>query len=166
MTKSDLLSLLVVGGSIANTVYPLLDGVRVRRVSIWDTTATLGALGTVSMTWVSPSTLPVTVSDSSVGTAVPMYISSAPPKGSLADDWIVDVGGAAVDTGYVLQMVLTANAVIDVECELALQNNYTGGTTSGISTTLSTSAGIVYQCYLDGIAAGSGLIPIGMPPMH
>jgi len=154
------------GGSIANTAYSLLDGVRLKRVRVWDTSSSVGGVVSISLTWSSASSFPETISDSSIGTAEPLYISTVPPKGSLAADWITNIGGVITDTGPVFSLLTTASAIVDVEVELALQNNYLGGSNAGQATTSATTAGIVYAGYLDGLFAGSTLVPVGFPPMH
>jgi hypothetical protein len=154
ITRGALLSHLfmgLVGGTPAGA--RLLTGFKLKSISIWGSTATLGSTVTASITWLSeqgPSSL---ISDTSVGTAEPLHVQSTPPAQSLAGFWSFQGQDESIT---LFNITAPANAVVDITYEAILQN---GEGASGVTTTANLGTGVVYMAYLAGVTSTT-FVPI------
>jgi hypothetical protein len=111
ITRACLLNHLIMNVNNNQTNYRYLSGVRLTGIKMWSSTATLGAVVTNSVEWTStygPSTIK---SDTSVGTAVPAFVSSAPPPNSLARMWSLT---GSNETDQLMILNCPTNTIVDV----------------------------------------------------
>jgi hypothetical protein len=141
--------------TVTNTTCACLyDAVRVKRIKIWGPSST--AANTVSVVWSSPAPTSnaanVEVSDTSTSSAFPPYVSTAPPRESLASFWTNSGSSSVLAT----LAVPNAGAIIDVEAELIISDSAATQITSSVVTGVQ---GEVYYLALDGTSTHS-VIPV------
>lgn len=145
VTRACLLNHLIMNINNNESNYRYLSGVRLANIKMWSSTATLGAVTTISVEWTStygPSTIK---SDTSVGTAVPAFVSSAPPPNSLAKVWSL-TGSNETDVLCLLQC--PTNTIVDVVLECTI---FDRETPVNVTTTAGGVTGQTYVTYLDGV---------------
>jgi len=145
VTRACLLNHLIMNINNNESNYRYLSGVRLKNIKMWSSTATLGSVVTNSVEWTStygPSTIK---SDTSVGTAVPAFVSSAPPVNSLARMWSL-TGSNESDVLCLLQC--PTNTIVDVTLECTI---FDRETPVNVTSTNSGTTGQTYVTYLDGI---------------
>jgi hypothetical protein len=139
----------------ATTGFSLVGAIHLKRLEMWSP-ASPGA--TVSAEFHQGSTTfigspSVVVSDTSVGTAYPAYVSTKPPKNSLSG-FCID--GNATSTGPVVTLTYPDDAVVDFHVDMVLlDSGVVGQSTTGAGMT----AGVTY---LKILGAGS-LQPANYP---
>lgn len=128
--------------TVANTtVSTFFESVRVGRVQIWTPPAAQGSFATCSLEWFGgTSANNLEVSDTSISTATPAYISSRPPRLSLAAFWQKP---AALN---LFQLTAPSGSIIDVDLELIMSDDETTPATTAVA---SGTLGIVYYLALD-----------------
>lgn len=144
ITRGMLLNHYVVNTAGTTTQYRLLSAIRIKSISIWASTGTLGQTVTASVEWLSANGPSVIHSDTSVGTAEPLHVRTRPPTNSLASFWSLTGSGESDALFYI---TTPANAVVDVEFEEVLQN---GEAPVNTVTTNAGVVGTVYMLYLGG----------------
>jgi len=145
ITRACLLNHLVMCVSNNTTSYRYLSGVRLTGIKMWSSTATLGAVVTNSVEWTStygPSTIK---SDTSVGTAVPAFVSSVPPPNSLARVWSLT---GSNETDQLMILNCPTNTIVDVSLECTV---FDRETPVAVTTTNTGVTGQTYVTYLDGV---------------
>jgi hypothetical protein len=144
-------SMCTVTNSTCTTLY---DAVRVKRIKIWGTAA--AASSTVSVEWSAASPgvnyANVEVSDTSTSTAYPPFVSTAPPRESLASFWTNAFSSVVLAT----LTLPNAGTIIDVEAELIISDSATAAETTTVVTGV---LGEVYYLPLDGTTTHS-IIPV------
>ncbi len=155
----DLLGMVGVATS-ATGVSSILAGVRIKRVDLW-VPASQSSQNTLNINWVgSTFQRPERFVDSAINSAIPGHISSRPPAGSDASQWI---GYAQRNTTYFTVDGPTAT-VMDVSVEIVLNNSQLLGGAGGIPTYTSSglTSGTLYFGPLDKNTGSPTLIPVGM----
>jgi hypothetical protein len=169
ITRDMMLQLLVMQ-SAANTALRMVAASRLRRVEIWDTATSTGALSAVNLEWSSGNSPPVVHSDVSVGSAAPLYVTSTPPAKSFASFWSLEASTGSALSESMFTFSCSANAVIDVHVELVIQNRGiftgSGSAPAALTTTTAGTVGFVYAAYLDGIGGAGAIIPVGYSAIH
>jgi len=137
--------------------YPIVSSVRVKRVKVW--TPFSAANSTCSLVWygsVDSQFSNIEISDSSVSSALPAHISTAPPARSNASFFQWDNQST---TNTLFQLVAPAYSFIDVDVEYVLADG--GNATAAASLVLvGATAGQLYYEPLDG--RGGIFIPVSL----
>jgi len=148
ISRGTLLSHLIVNTANGTANYRILSAFRLKSIEIWGSTGTLGTTTTASVEWLSENGPSTVISDTSVGTAQPLYVRTSPPANSLASFWSVQGND---ESTVVMTIIAPANSVIDITYEVVLRD----GEASVLVTTAATGAiGQVYMTYLDGVSSG------------
>jgi hypothetical protein len=155
--SADLLNSLVMATSSTNA-YRLIAGFRIKRISMWAWAESATPVS-LNMQWTGEYGPAVVVSDTSAGATCPAHITTVPPKLSGASFWRI----SGVDESTKLfTLDAPTGTIIDVECEIFLQDDVTGGFTPVVYTGSSLTAGLVYSGRLDK-SNSSVIAAIGFP---
>jgi hypothetical protein len=144
--SSDLLNLLLMNTGSSTTYYRLIQGIKIKKVSMW-AYANSATPVTLNMQWTSEYGPAKMVSDTSGGSTYPAHISSTPPVNSAASFWRIS---GVDETQVIFTIDAPIGTIIDVDCDLYLQDNVTGlynpvAVTGAVTGTL----GIMYGSALD-----------------
>jgi hypothetical protein len=131
--------------SVLNTsVVSIFGALKVKRVTVWAPPASQGAVSTCSIDWAgsgAASQGSLEVSDTTNSVSTPAKISSAPPRGSLADFW-----QNAAQTNSLFGLTAPVGSIIDVQLSLIFQD----ADNAPATTTVATAAiGVNYFLSLD-----------------
>jgi len=144
------------GGAAGN--YTTCSAVRVRKVEMW--APMLAATPTTcSLTWAGEKRAPSReLTDTTMSTAEPAHLVSAPPKGSFPDMWF-NTADAGVNNDTVFSITVPIGAVVDV----TLTFQYSDSERQGYTFTTSTAgtAASTYYGPLDRVTTGA--TPIMLP---
>jgi len=88
-----------------------------------------------------------------MGSAEPAHVSYAPPQGALQSEWL------NANTQVVLNLSYPANAIIDLDLDLALNDSVNAPLPS--ITVAGATAGVLYQLHLD--QGTDNLVPVSYP---
>jgi hypothetical protein len=152
VSRNQLLSSFGIGYA-ANSAYRLPSAVLVKKVCVYDQPNSLGSLSSqISLTWQSQYSPEKMFSDQS-SSIYAARIESRPPKDSTASFWSVDANNEAE---ILFSVSATLGAIIDVHCQILLQNDFIIGNVGTIMTFTSGAlvGGITYYTYLDKISSG------------
>jgi len=84
--------------------------------------AAAGGANTVSVCWIGSGNFSgpkALISDTTLGSALPAYVKTKPPVGSVAASWFADGSSG----GAVIQLNYPTNTIIDLDCEYVLRND-------------------------------------------
>jgi len=134
-------------GTVVNTtVTALANAVRLKHIRVWSPPASQGAATTCSIEFImggsSSFSNTLEVSDTSISTAIPACVSTAPPVGSLASFWQLP---AAADN-QLFAIIAPVGAVIDVSLDLVLNDGDSAAQTRAVATAI---VGSTYYLALD-----------------
>jgi hypothetical protein len=161
VTSVNILGLLAMNLNSAHQFGGLIASFRVRRISLMGVSGS--TIQTCSLLWASTVFgKSVFLTDTSVSTAAPPYITSVPPKNSAASFWH-DAGG---DELFVLNPSNEEGGagpvtIVDLELDLVLLNQ----TLNVITASNSGTTGQIYYGYLDGVGSTS-YQPVGGLPYN
>jgi len=164
VTALSLLGACGVVGSVTNLdVAALFASFRIKRLQIWSAPASVSAnANTVTCVWAGAGTVASTVkiqSDSSISTAVPLYLDMKPPKESAASFWNVESGGGM----FQIEEFGTASPIIvDLTIDVKMYSGGFAGTSIGVSTAV---VGELYFLALDGPSTNI-LVPVALGTTH
>jgi hypothetical protein len=144
ITRGNLLNHFFINAASVTSNWRLFEAIRLKSIEIWASTATLGATTTASVEWFSENGPTVIHSDTSVGTAVSLYVRAQPPPRSLAGYWSLSGSG---ESTALFTIVAPANAVVDITYEAVLLD---GEAATLVTTTNNGSQGQLYMAYLAG----------------
>jgi len=146
ITVGSLCRLLCMNTS-ANTMFPIFLGARLLKVKMYG--APGGTTNNVSLNWTSTQGPYRELSDSG-SSGSPAYISSSPPKDSLASFWNnVNTSQASA----LFQVASTANSFVDVDIQFTVLD-LAAAPFAGITTTAAGAVGSVYTSALDNWTTG------------
>jgi hypothetical protein len=151
VTRGNMLNMLIMNTGGSTTNYRILNAIRLKSISVWSAETTSGSVSTIDVEWLSnygPSTV---VSDTSVSLIMPAYITSSPPKDSLAQFWSLS-GINESESLYLLSAPV--GSVIDITYEAILFN---GETPVAVTTTNAGVLGTVYETNLLGPTSNTGV---------
>jgi hypothetical protein len=157
LTRKMLLNHLVVA-TAANTCYRILSGIRLKSLTLWsmgisNTSGLQYIPVTHSVEWTSTYGPSVIVSDTSMSVR-PAFISTSPPKNSLASFWSLT---GFNETDVIAIIDYTPSTVIDMTYEVIIQN---GESPVSATTTLTMTVGNLYMSYLDGLLGAGQISPV------
>jgi len=144
-------------GKVTNTTLAVLGlSAKIHRVSIWAPPASQGANTTCSIQWFSADGVKLAgeVTDTTMSTATPAYVTGTPPKGSLASFWVGNSGNA------IFNLVAPAGSIVDVDATVVLNDRATALDTIGVSTAV---LGQLYWVALDLSDGTHTLTPVSLP---
>jgi hypothetical protein len=131
-------------GQVTNTlVSSAFQSVKVNKIEMWAPPPTQGSTTTVSVEWITsaaPGAGSQEVSDTSMSTAFPAYISAKPPRNSLCSFW-----QQSTSAGLFL-LFAPAGTIIDIHLSLILAD--TGGATAHAAAATA-ALGVFYYMALD-----------------
>jgi hypothetical protein len=106
------------------TAYPIPYSTKIRRVRIWAAANALAASTTVNLEWNNASTgflsNNLVVSDTTVSSTIPAYISTRPPKNTEAAWWCAGGGGATGATNALFTVSCPGGALIRIDYDFTL----------------------------------------------
>lgn len=147
ITRRCMLSLELSNANISGTgtAYTLVQAIRIKRVSVWCTTAT-PSLASFSVEW-NDLHGPAIQKVASCTSSVAGHLVTRPPANSFSGMWS-QVSSTSTYQEILFQLTVLANAIVDIECDVV----YADGLLSNIEvisrTTNSTNGGVGYS-YLD-----------------
>lgn len=132
---------------------PFVKSFRVKRVTIHSPPVTFGSYATSTIKWIGTYGEHIVVSDTSINTARPVFVTSAPPKESLASFWRI-----CSDNDPFMLVSASQNSIIDFEVEWV---QYEGDNALAyfVASAPVPTASVLYG-YLDGIT--TTIRPIGI----
>lgn len=152
ITRAMLLNHQIVNTAGTTTNYRLSESVRIKSVEIWSLNHS-GTSNTCAIEWTSEYGPASLVSDTSLGTAIPLHIKTSPPPSSLASFWCVS--GANESQGICNITTGGDSDIIEVVLEYVIQNFGLGiGAPTAVTSTAAGTVGTVYTTYLDGVVSG------------
>jgi hypothetical protein len=126
----------------SSTAALICDFVRIKKVEVRAPVASDGTSASVSLTWrAGPNQLPSEITDSTLSTARNAFVSTKPPKDSLASFW---------------SSVVSATALLDIECptgsiiDVIIEYQLCDGTTAN---QVASSGLTVGKLYFEGVSA-------------
>jgi len=122
----------------------IFSGIRLRKIEVWASVASVGALAIASVEWLSEQGPSSVASDVALGTAELLHVTTTPPRASLAGFWSYQ--GISEST-VLCNLVFPNNAIVDIEFEAIMQN---GESAVNVVTTNSNTTGVLYMMYLGG----------------
>ena len=155
ITAEDVLGIAGAVCTTANsTLHLIAAAAKIHRVSIWSPPPSQGSVATCSLAWLDEynnAKEVKEVSDTTMSTAVPAYLTTSPPQGSQAYHWI--------SAGASNSMKITAptGSVIDIHCTHTL---YDAATNSETYSVASGTVGALYYLPLDG--SSDVFLPVGL----
>lgn len=139
---------------------PLASSARVRRVTIWGPPASNLVPVMISLEFPnsgvsasSQNSADLRLTDTSMGSNEPAYITKKPPPNSMASQWV----GPTTTALNLFSISGVINTIIDTELELILNDTTTP---NAAVTVTSATASVLYTQPLDGVAAAN-LSPMG-----
>jgi hypothetical protein len=153
ITRAALLNHLIVNTASGTANYRILSGIRLKSVQVWASAAALGASVTASVEWLSVSGPSTLHSDTSVGSAQPLFLNTSPPPQSLAGFWSY-TGNDEATTLFIL--TAPAGAIVDITYDAVVQN---GETPIAATTTNNGVVGTIYMTYLAGVTTTT-VVPV------
>jgi len=145
MTDNEILTAAGVIATSATVGAAIHSSFKIHRVTIWSPPASQGASTTCSLNWVQ--VVEREISDTSVSTAVPAYLTSVPPAGSQAAFWNSNQGTT------LFSMVAPVGSIIDIDLTLIMQDNL--GSASAVL--VGATVGNAYYCCLDSNTNATGI---------
>jgi len=151
-------------GTGTGSVNGIPNGVRLKKVKLWGPTVAALTPVTVSLQWISSPAVTSfggsqkRISDTSMGSTFPAYITAAPEKDTIQAQWLTAFTGASEQSLFLISF--PANSIVDV----SLDYRITG--TPGLVTTVASSAGgQLYILALDNAQSGgtNNLVPVSFP---
>ncbi len=140
---SQMLVRLMVMCTSTTTYYSLIRYVRVRRVTMFDSSG-----GFIELSWVGPLYPGNAVVNAQGTSAFPSYLTSTPPSGGDAGNWI---SNATASSTAVFELTGTANTtVVDVNVDYLTTDDV--GSPAALTLTTSGTTGQIYFNALDGTA--------------
>ncbi len=117
-------------GTVVNSLVAAIAGaVKLERLTIWAPPASQGATATVSVDWAGLANSPnVEVSDTTVSVSRPAFISTSPPRQSLAAFWQV------ASTTTLCTITAPEGSIIDAQLSLILTDNDVNGVSTSVAT--------------------------------
>jgi len=132
----------IINASVAN----IFATAKIHRVKCMAPISSQGTAATVSINWfgTNNNTPNKEVSDTSVSTAEPAYISTSPPRKSIGEDWFEFSAGSS---SYIFTLVCPTGTVIDLTVSGIMADGPTDtATQSNIGTA---TVGVIYYLALD-----------------
>lgn len=149
VTRGALLNHLVMNSASGTANYRLCSAIRLKSVQVWGAAAS----GTVSVEWRSANGPTVIASDTTVLSAQPAMVRTAPPAHTLASFWSL-TGSNESEVLFIITAL--DGSIVDITYEMVLQN---GEAPVLATTTASGAIGTVYMTYLAGVTT-TGFAPI------
>lgn len=142
------------------SAYQIAQSVRLKKIEIWGPMASDLVPVTVSVDWTG-STVPGLfgksnrVSDTSMGSTEPSYITTKPPAGSQIAQWL-----SASDTQNLCKLTYPLGAIIDIHYEFVARDDGAAVAVSGA--VAGATVGVNYVRSLDSVTA-TNLVPLSYP---
>lgn len=155
VTPNALLSAAGLVATAATVAYPIGMSMKIRRVSVWSPPPSQGTSAYAAIQWYGHNAgIPTSqISDTTMSVSQPAYVTSKPPQGTRAYQWLTE------DSSYVFQVKVETGSVVDVDLSFYLSDVVGSGlarTTSGMT------IGQNYYAGLTGV--GSSAAPVGLNP--
>jgi hypothetical protein len=148
VTRAEILNCLGCA-TAANLATRIFNAVRIRRIRFWAQAGTSSSYQNISsFQWTSEDSPSKLICIASGGAQFPTYIESRPPKNCLAGFWCYN---GYAETATLMQLNVAGGAVLDVEFEATVFNNYTGGSNVTFAVAGATATDIVVTPF-DGLA--------------
>lgn len=154
VSRANLLNLMSMATTTTNQ-FRVLSAIKIKRVTLWNEPVALGgAPVAASIEWSGSDDEPSTIhSDTALGVR-PAFVSTVPPKQSLAAFW--STSGASNEADILFFIRTASTAVVDIQCSLRYVDDEIA-TASENGTAAGSAVGTIYFHPLDGFA--SGLLP-------
>ncbi len=164
VTAETLLSACGVVGSVTNLdVSQLFISFRVKRLRVWSAPASVSAnANTITLVWSGQGSIANSIeleSDTSISTAVPLYLDCTPPAHSQAAFWSVESSGTVFQLE---QFGTTSPVVVDLTVDLKMASGGFLTHQVGVSTAV---VGELYYLALDGPSTNT-LVPVALGTTH
>jgi hypothetical protein len=143
------------------SAYQLAENVRVRKIEMWGPPASNLVPVTVSVDW-SGSTTPGVfgksnlVSDTSVGSTEPAYISTQPPPGSQVAQWL-----SSASQLVLCVITVPLNGILDISYDIVVRDDASAHSVAG--TVAGATVGANYVRALDSVSGTSVMVPVSYP---
>jgi len=160
ITAEQLLAMFCVGSG-TTTVLSLAIGFRLKKVKVWGPTVAALTPVTVSLQWLSSPAVTSfggsqkRVSDTSMGSTFPAYITAAPERDTIQAQWLGTFTG--VNEQQMFTLAFPANSVVDVSVDYRITGS------QNLTTTVATAVpGTLYLLALDNAQSGgsNNLVPV------
>jgi hypothetical protein len=158
-------------------LYPLFSAVRLRKVEVWS--PFYGSIppkptdGTATLTWSAANTIGggsqaysfngnQEVSDTTLSTEAPSYISAIPPKNTQASFWNGISSGVTATATPLFFLVVNPAAVVDITYQVTLVD---GVMPASVSVTGPANLSEIYGNFLDSVYSATGqrkMVPVGL----
>lgn len=160
ITSANIMGLLFVYPSLSSTLYSILSAFRVRKVSMWAPTGTVGDMDIEFQNTTSGAigAKPVNLSSASFSTSQPNKIMKRPTPDSASATWQNVISNNTVTTGISLQLKYFDDTIIDLDLDIVLQN-----ADPSFLTTVFGSPGLVAgKLYLNALDTNTAILrPVG-----
>jgi hypothetical protein len=167
VTGLDLLTVCGVIAASTSAAYAIQNSVRLKRLTFWGASPTYSSFGAplpsrISVLWQNNASLnsafntELEKSDISTSTAYPAYLSMAPPRGSLAAQWLSPISTSA--PGTLFQLSCNVGSILELEIEMVQQDG-TGLTLSIVNVA---TAGTVGYTRCDKFAGTNVFDPVAL----
>ncbi len=164
ITAETILSACGVVGSVTNLdVAQLWASFKIKRLRIWSAPASVSAnANTITVVWAGAGTVSNTIkieSDTSISTAVPLYLDLVPPPESAAAFWNIESSGALFQ---IEQLGTSSPLIVDLTLDLKMNSGGFASHQVGVSTAV---VGELYFLALDGPSTNL-LVPVALGTTH